>query len=226
MSQRPTLITTEVEKCLSKRPGTVEKFKRMSLLLYFLVFLASFLVDVIPFVGPPAWTVMVFFQIRFQLNMWLVLLCGVTGSAIGRYYYSVYVKWLSNRFIKEEKNHDMHFLGSRLSEKGWKVQLFVLAYTLIPVPTTPLFTAAGVAGIKPWNIMPAFFVGKFISDAMMVFTGDYVAENISSMVEGFLSWQTVLGTALGLCVISMFFFIDWQKLLLEKKLKISFHIWK
>lgn len=198
----------------------------MSILIYFLVFLASFLVDVIPFIGPPAWTVMVFFQIRFQLNIWMVLFCGVTGSAIGRYYYSVYVKWLSNRFIQEEKNHDLSFLGEKLSKNGWKVQLFVLIYTLIPVPTTPLFTAAGVAGIRPLHIMPAFFVGKFTSDAAMVLTGDYVATNISSIAQGFFSWQSLVGTVLGLIIISMFFFVDWQKLLLERKLKISFHIWK
>jgi hypothetical protein len=28
--------------------------------IYFFVFLASLLVDVVPFIGPPAWTVMVF----------------------------------------------------------------------------------------------------------------------------------------------------------------------
>jgi hypothetical protein len=198
----------------------------VSILIYFLVFLASFLVDVIPFIGPPAWTVMVFFQIRFQLNIWMVLFFGVTGSAIGRYCYSVYVKWLSNRFIKEEKNHDLGFLGERLSKNGWKVQLFVLIYTLIPVPTTPLFTATGVAGIRPLHIMPAFFVGKFISDAAMVLTGNYVARNITSIAHGFFSWQSLIGTVLGLFVISMFFFIDWHKMLLERKLKLSFHIWK
>jgi len=198
----------------------------MSVLVYFFVFLASFLVDVIPFVGPPAWTVMVFLQIKFELNIWWVLIFGVTGSAIGRYYYSVYIRWLSHRYIKEEKNHDMHFLGSKLSDKGWKVQLFVLIYTLIPVPTTPLFTAIGVAHIKPLHIMPAFFVGKFISDAIMVITGDYVAANISTMADGILSWESLLGTVAGLLIIGMFFFINWQKLLVDKKLQISFHIWK
>jgi hypothetical protein len=53
--------------------------------------------------------------------------------------------------------------------------------------------------------MPAFFVGKFISDAVMVFTGDYVATNISSMAQGFLNWQSLLGTALGILVIASSF---------------------
>ena len=74
--------------------------------------------------------------------------------------------------------------------------------------------------------MPAFFVGKFISDAIMVITGDYVAANISTMADGILSWESLLGTVAGLLIIGMFFFINWQKLLVDKKLQISFHVWK
>src|SRR5205085_6428851 len=117
-------------------------------------------------------------------------------------------------------------IGERLGGKGWRVQLFVFLYTLIPIPTTPLFTATGIARIKPLNIMPAFFVGKYISDAMMVLTADYVAKNIKTIAGGFLSWQNIAGTVFCLLLIAMFFFIDWHKLLLEKKFRLSFHIWK
>ena len=117
-------------------------------------------------------------------------------------------------------------VAKTLGGKGWRVQLFVFLYTLIPIPTTPLFTATGIARIKPLNIMPAFFVGKYISDAMMVLTGDYVAKNIKTIAGGFLSWQNIAGTVFCLLLIAMFFFIDWHKLLLEKKFRLSFHIWK
>jgi membrane protein YqaA with SNARE-associated domain len=193
---------------------------------YIFVFIASFLVDIIPFVGPPAWTVMVLFHLKYGMNVWILLLFGVSGSASGRYVYSVYIRKLSDRFVKKQKNEDLQFIGTRLGKKGWKVQLFVFVYTLIPVPTTPLFTATGVARIKPLHIMPAFFVGKYISDAIMVLTGNYVAKNISTLAKGFLSWQNILGTLAGFAIISLFFFIDWHKLLLEKKLHLSFHIWK
>ena len=198
----------------------------MNFWIYLFVFIASFLVDVIPFVGPPAWTVMVLFQVKYGVNLWWLLIFGVIGSALGRYVYSVYIKLLSDRFVKKEKNDDLQFIGSRLGEKGWRVQVFVLIYTLIPVPTTPLFTATGIARIKPWHIMPAFLVGKFISDAIMVLSADYVAKNIKTIARGFLSWQHLVTTSLCLLIISMFFFINWRKLLLEKKLRLSFHIWK
>ncbi len=198
----------------------------MNILIYFLVFIGSLIVDIVPFIGPPAWTVMVFFQVRFRLNVWLVLIIGVPGSAIGRYLYSSYIHRLSDRFIKPQKNEDLVFIGRKLEKRGWRVQLFVLLYTLMPLPSTPLFTAAGIARIKTIYIIPAFFVGKFISDAIMVITGDYIAHNVASIIHGLLSWKSLVGTILGSLVICLFLFTNWRKLLEEKKISLSFNIWK
>jgi len=96
----------------------------------------------------------------------------------------------------------------------------------MPLPSTPLFTAAGIARVKTLNIIPAFFAGKFISDTVMVITGDYVARNIVSIIHGLLTWKTLVGTIVGLLVICLFLFINWRKLLEEKKIRLSFNIWK
>lgn len=198
----------------------------MMILLYFIVFLAALLVDIVPLIGPPAWTVMAFLQLQFDLNIWLVLVVGVFGSALGRYIYSSYVPFFSARFITARKNDDLQFMGSRLSHATWKVQLFVLLYTLLPFPSTPLFTAAGVAKIRTVTIIPSFFIGKFLSDAAMVLTSNYVVHNADNIMKGFFSFKTLAGTVIGIILICLFLFINWKKLLLEKKFRISFNIWK
>ena len=200
--------------------------KRMNILIYFLVFVASLLVDVVPFIGPPAWTVMVFFQVKFGLSIWLVLIIGVPGSALGRYLYSSYIHRFSDYYIKPQKNEDLYFIGRKLANNGWKVQLFVLLYTLMPLPSTPLFTAAGVARMRTLTLIPSFFVGKFVSDSIMVLTGDYVAHNITNITHDLASWKALLGTILGLVIICLFLFTNWRKLLQEKKFSMSFNIWK
>jgi len=198
----------------------------MNILIYFFVFLSSLIVDVVPFIGPPAWMVMVFFQVRFGLNIWIVLITGVLWSAAGRYLYSAYIHLLSKRFIKPEKNDDLQFIGKKLANNNWKVQLFVLLYTLMPLPSTPLFTASGSSGIKTLTLIPAFIVGKFISDAIMVFTGNYVVNNVNSIIHGLLTRKVLVGILIGLMLICLFLFTDWRKLLEEKKFRISFRIWK
>lgn len=198
----------------------------MDVLLYILVFIAALAVDLIPFFGPPAWTVMVFLQMRYGLDIWPVLIVGVVGSAIGRYLYSLYIPYFSSRLLKEQKNEDMMYIGSRLNENNWKVQAFVLLYTVLPLPSTPLFTAAGISRINTLAIIPAFLVGKFIIDTIMVHAGNYIVSNTTEIAAGLVSWQNIVGTIAGMLVVLLFLFIDWRRLLQEKKLTLNFNIWK
>lgn len=196
------------------------------MLYYVLVFISSLLVDLIPFIGPPAWSVMVFFQIKFNLNIWLVLVVGVMGSALGRYLMTLYIPKLTSKVINEKKDAELKFLGEKLSGEKWKIPLIVFIYTLIPIPTTPLFTAIAMAKIKPMVVIPPFFVGKFISDMVMVYLGRYAAENTIDIMHGFISWKTITGLVLGLILICAVLFIDWYTLVQKKKLKLNFSIWK
>ena len=195
-------------------------------LKYVYVFLASVAVDIVPFPLPPAFVVMVFLQIYFKLDVWLVIIVGVAGSILGRYILTLYIPKVAKRIFKPSKNEDVQFLGKKLKEKGWKSQLFILTYSLLPLPTTPLFIAGGMAGMKPRLIIPAFFVGKFISDAIAVFMGKYAAENSAGLLEGVFSLKSLLGLFFGVILIFGLLFIDWRSWLQEKKFKLNYKIWK
>lgn len=62
---------------------------------YLLVFIGSFLFDVVPFPFPPAFTIMVFLQIIFGLNIWTVIGIGVADSILGRYILTLYIPFLA-----------------------------------------------------------------------------------------------------------------------------------
>jgi membrane protein DedA with SNARE-associated domain len=194
--------------------------------MYAVVFFASLAVDLIPVIGPPAWTVMVLLLIQFDLNPWGVLLAGVPGSALGRYLMSLYISKVSGKVLKSRKNEDLDFLGKNLGQRLWRSWLFAFLYTLMPLPTTPLFTAAGIAKLKPISIIPPFLCGKFISDAIMLVTGRYAAGNLRDMVHGTFSWKGITAALLGLLLIAALLFIDWRVLLQKKRLRLNFRIWK
>lgn len=126
---------------------------------YLLVFFGAFLFDVVAFPFPPAFTIMVFLQIMFGLNIWWVIVVGVAGSILGRYILTLYIPRLAGRLFKRSKNEDVQFLGKKMKEKGWRGQAVIIAYSLLPLPTTPLFVAGGMAKIHALYIIPAFFVG-------------------------------------------------------------------
>jgi len=193
---------------------------------YLLVFIGAFLFDVVPFPFPPAFTIMIFLQILFDLNIWWVIVVGVAGSILGRYILTLYIPFLAGKIFKRTKNEDVEFLGKKMKEKGWRSQMVIIAYSLLPLPTTPLFLAGGMAKLKPLYIIPAFFIGKFISDTVTVHLGKYASEHTKSILEQASSWKSITSLAAGLLLICALLFIDWRSLIQKKKFQMKFNLWK
>jgi hypothetical protein len=53
--------------------------------------------------------------------------------------------------------------------------------------------AAGMARIRATYIIPAFFIGKFISDATALSMGKYASENLDSIRSDIFSWKSIVG---------------------------------
>ena len=193
---------------------------------YLLVFIGALLFDVVPIPFPPAFTIMVSLQIMFGLNIWLVIVIGVAGSILGRYILTLYIPLLAGRIFKRSKNEDVQFLGKKMKEKGWRSQLVIVAYSLLPLPTTPLFVAAGMAKIRALYIIPAFFIGKFTSDTITVHLGKYASENAKNIIEGALSWKSITSLVVGLLLLCALLFVDWRSLIQKQKFQLKFKIWK
>ena len=193
---------------------------------YILIFLGALLFDVVPFPFPPAFTIMVFFQIVFQLDVWVVIVVGVAGSVIGRYIVLLYAPLIARKYLKVSKNKDIQFLGEKMRENKWKGQMVILAYSLLPIPTTPLFLGAGISNLKPIYIIPAFLIGKFTSDAIALHAGKYASENAQSIIDNALSWQSIASLVLGLLLSFCLLFVDWRTLIPKVKLVFNFRILK
>jgi membrane protein YqaA with SNARE-associated domain len=193
---------------------------------YLLVFFGSLGVDLIPIMAPPAWTVMAFAIMKYQLNPWIVLAVGVPASALGRYLFSLYIPKFSDRVLAAKKKQELNYVGKKLRRRLWETWVFVLGYTLSPLSTTALFTAAGMSKVPVWHLLPPFLVGKFFSDAMMVKAGEYAAGNLSDMMHGVFGAKNILIAAITLVLTAAFLFVDWHDLLVKKTLSFNFSVFK
>jgi membrane protein YqaA with SNARE-associated domain len=193
---------------------------------YLIVFMGAMLMDITPLPLPPAFTVMIIFQVVFGLPVWPVIVVGVAGSIIGRAVLSMYIPSVSHRIFNDKENEDIRFLGNKLKSNGWRSQAFILFYTLMPLPSTPLFIAGGMARMRVAQIIPAFCIGKVTSDTIAVMAGKYAAANTRAMLNGLLSMKSFIGLGIGILFISALLFIDWRSLLQEKKLHVRFNIWR
>src|SRR6266513_4989998 len=190
--------------------------------MYVLVFVAALAVDSIPVFAPPAWTVLVLLLLLFHLNPWIVVIIGVTGSTLGRYILSVYIPKVSSGLVNRREDKNLGYVGGKLTKGPFAAAIFVFVYTLTPLSTTALFTAAGIARVNLWHILPPFFCGRLITDGLMVYTGKYAAGNVSDVLHGQISWKSLLIVIAGFLVIGAFLFVDWRCLLEKRTLRLNF----
>jgi membrane protein YqaA with SNARE-associated domain len=193
---------------------------------YLLVFLAALAVDTIPIFAPPAWILLVILLVRFHLNPWLTVVIGVTGSTLGRYILTRYIPRISSSLVNRREEENLRYIGRKLAKAKWSSTVFVFLYTLTPLSTTALFTAGAAAHIRPWHILPPFFLGRLITDGVLVFSGKYASANLGDLIHGQANWKTLATLIAGLIVISIFLFIDWRQLLERKRLRFRFKILK
>lgn len=194
---------------------------------YLLVFFGALAVDTIPVFAPPAWIVLVILLVKFKLNLWLTVIIGVAGSTIGRYILTRYIPKISSRLVNRKEDANLRYIGDKIGKAKWSASIFVFLYTLTPLSTTALFTAVAMAGLRrPFHILVPFFLGRLITDGVLVFSGKYASANLTDLIHGEANWKTVLTLVAGLLVISLFLFIDWRQLLAQKKLRFRFRILK
>ena len=164
-----------------------------------------------------------------QFASFMSLICFAmprAGSVLGRYILILYSPLIANKYLKVSKNEDIKFLGEKMKEKKWKGQMVILAYSLLPLPTTPLFLAAGISKLKARYIIPAFLIGKFTSDTIALHAGKYASENTRKIFDEALSWKSIASFVLALFLLFCLLFINWRCLIQNKKLVLNFKIWK
>ena len=130
---------------------------------YLFVFLAALAVDTIPFFAPPAWMGLVILIVTFKLNPWVAVILGVAGSTLGRFILTLYIPRLSSKFMNPRADDNLRYLGRKLGHAKWSAGLFVFFYTLTPLSTTALFTAAAAARIKDVTQVPPDLAQLFAS---------------------------------------------------------------
>lgn len=193
---------------------------------YLLVFFAALAVDTIPVFAPPAWILLVALLVKFKLNPWLTVAIGVAGSTVGRYILTRYIPRISSWLVNRREDANLQYIGNKIGKAKWSSAVFVFLYTLTPLSTTALFTAVAMARAEPWHILAPFFLGRLITDGVLVFSGKYASANLADLLHGEANWKTVVTLVAGLIIIGVFLFVDWRQLLEHKKLRFRFKILK
>ena len=63
-------------------------------------------------------------------------------------------------------------------------------------------------------------VGKIISDLAAILMGKEAIGGTESLIEGMVSWKSILGLILGLVLLAALIFFDWRTLLQRHRLRL------
>ena len=185
---------------------------------YFGIFLLLIGINAAPILMPPTWIVLSsFFILDSSLDPFLLALVGATGATIGRFF----LKRISSffrRFVGKEQESNLDTIGNFLNKKKFGYTLTSFLFAATPLPSNMLFVAYGMMRAKSIGLYIGFWCGRLVSYYIMITISHAVLTPFLQLFEDRLI-GIIAADIVGIGSVVFFTCINWQTLLLERKLR-------
>ena len=185
---------------------------------YFGIFLLLIGINAAPILMPPTWIVLSsFFALDSSLDPLLLALVGATGATVGR----LILKNLSGffrRFVGKEQKSNLDAIGNFLNRKKFGYVLTSFLFAATPLPSNMLFVAYGMMRAKSIGLYFGFWLGRVLSYYIMITISSVVLTPFLELFEDKII-GILVADIVGIGVVVIFTCINWQTLLLERKLQ-------
>jgi len=193
---------------------------------YFGIFLLLIGINAAPILMPPTWIVLSsFFALDSSLDPLLLALVGATGATVGR----LILKNLSGffrRFVGKEQKSNLDAIGNFLNRKKFGYVLTSFLFAATPLPSNMLFVAYGMMRAKSIGLYFGFWLGRLMSYYIMITISSVVLTPFLELFEDKII-GILVADIVGIGVVVVFTCINWQILLLERKLQfVRPKLWK
>jgi membrane protein YqaA with SNARE-associated domain len=193
---------------------------------YFGIFLLLIGINAAPILMPPTWIVLSsFFALDSSFDPLLLALVGATGATIGR----LILKNLSSffrKFIGKEQKSNLDAIGNFLNRKKFGYILTSFLFAATPLPSNMLFVAYGMMKAKSIGLYFGFWVGRLLSYYVMITISSVVLTPFLELFEDKII-GILVADVVGVGVVVVFTCVNWQTLLLERKLQfVRPKLWK
>ena len=193
---------------------------------YFGIFLLLIGINAAPILMPPTWIVLSsFFALDSSLDPLLLALVGATGATIGR----LILKNLSGffrRFVGKEQKSNLDAIGNFLNRKKFGYVLTSFLFAATPLPSNMLFVAYGMMRAKSIGLYFGFWLGRVLSYYIMITISSVILTPFLELFEDKII-GILVADVVGIGAVVIFTCINWQILLLERKLQfVRPKLWK
>jgi membrane protein DedA with SNARE-associated domain len=193
---------------------------------YLGIFLLLIGINAAPILMPPTWIVLSsFFALDSSFDPLLLALVGATGATIGR----LILKNLSSffrKFIGKEQKSNLDAIGNFLNRKKFGYILTSFLFAATPLPSNMLFVAYGMMKAKSIGLYFGFWTGRLLSYYIMITISSVVLTPFLELFEDKII-GILVADVVGIGIVVIFTCVNWQTLLLERKLQfVRPKLWK
>jgi len=185
---------------------------------YFGIFLLLIGINAAPILMPPTWIVLSsFFALDSSLDPLLLALVGATGATIGRFFLKR-ISGFFRRFVGKEQESNLDTIGNFLNKKKFGYTLTSFLFAATQLPSNMLFVAYGMMRAKSIGLYIGFWFGRLLSYYVMITISATVLVPFLQLFEDRII-GIIVADVVGIGSVVFFTCIDWQTLLLQRKLK-------
>lgn len=166
---------------------------------------------------PPSWLILSSIYILDPtLDPLYLSIIGATGSTAGRYALT-YVGNISRRFISEDRKMSLEVIRKYLERRKYAYIIISFIFALTPLPSNMLFIAIGIMKSKTIGLFVGFWIGRCISYIILIYYSHLIFKPFIDIFSSQLVGVLLLDLC-GLFSIVLLASVDWQKLIVEKKI--------
>ncbi len=170
-----------------------------------------FAINVVPAFMPPSWAVMAVFRITSGLPILPLTLGGAAASALGRMMLARLSARLGHKLPRSDRDNAAALGAFVNRHRHWRA-LIVFGYCLAPLPSNPLFIAAGVGRVPLLPVTIAFFLSRAIADTFWVWTAGLVATSLGDVfLHSLTSWQSIAVQIVAIVLVVLVFRLPWSR---------------
>lgn len=180
---------------------------------YLLLAGVVFGVNLMPVFAPPTWTILVFFNVAYDMPVYLLVPIGALCAASGRYVLGSLAKRFRGSFGKR-RLHDLDTLRAIAEQRRAVSFGALMLFAISPIPSASLFIGAGVTGMRLGRLTVAFFAGRIVSYSIYVSISSAAEKDIRSTLERGLGspWSIALQIVMLALVVALVL-TPWSRLL-------------
>ena len=184
---------------------------------YWGIFVVLFGMNVAPILMPPSWIVLSSFYIAYPtLNPLYLSLIGATAATAGRFLLAL-LSSAGRRFLGEQRKKSLDTIGKYLGSKRYGYFLVSFIFALGPLPSNMLFITYGIIKARTFGMFFGFWSGRLIAYFVMISVSPIAFKPFIDLFTDRV-YGIILFDLLGILSVVAFASVDWEKLIMERKL--------